>query len=415
VEPVTAALLLAVATGASEAAGGKVWERLSSLVHRWFKQGEAGADAVADDLERLRQDSIALDVAARLAKTLTDWAEADGTFRAELAAWQAIARQVYVNSVSVGDNQGMVVVINRVDHLPLTVQVPGQPVSARPAGPVTIPPPPGANDPEGCLRALGVRERDLPQAAAWLDQVAAGDRRADPPDRFWPVAVREGVAEFARHLEMFAWPQRLLTGRCYLSTDKVSRTYEVHRHDIGRADEGAAERFLQLHQYLAGQAGPRRLAFGPELLLLRQPLPADGNTWLYFTGNFTLNTGPLEEIPAAWDIIRTRSSSNLPGLASRVFGAHDFSLPGILEFSGTLGSHFVTVTVSRKHLTFGSHNAEEFGASLLGKPVTFAGFGTFEGDALQPILLRMIREVTPREAGAAGRRRHQRRSTDSSE
>jgi tetratricopeptide (TPR) repeat protein len=130
VDPVTAALLLAVATGTGESVGGKVWDGLSSLIHRWFKRGKAGEDEVIDDLERLGQDNGAAEAAARLAKALTGRADTDAAFRAELAAWQATAGQVYVQStVITGGTQGTVVTVGRVENL--TIHAPGQPAPSR--------------------------------------------------------------------------------------------------------------------------------------------------------------------------------------------------------------------------------------------------------------------------------------------
>ena len=132
VEPVTAALLLAVATGASEAVSGNAWEGLSSLVHRWYKRGEGGDGDAVDSLDRLRRDNGAADAAERLARALAERAGTNAAFRAELTAWQATAGQVYLPStVITGGSQGTVLTAGRVDNL--TIQAPGQPLPGRPA------------------------------------------------------------------------------------------------------------------------------------------------------------------------------------------------------------------------------------------------------------------------------------------
>lgn len=131
--PVTAKILLAVATGATEAAGGKAWEGLGSLVHRWFKPGKKESGEAVDDLERLRLGDGSAEAAARLAKALTNRANTDAAFRAELAAWQSTAQQVYVKSIVIaGDNYGPATVIDRVESL--TIQAPpGQRADGAPA------------------------------------------------------------------------------------------------------------------------------------------------------------------------------------------------------------------------------------------------------------------------------------------
>jgi tetratricopeptide (TPR) repeat protein len=115
--------VLAVATGATEAAGGKAWEGLSSLVRRWFKPGKKETGGAVEDLERLHLGDGSAAAAARLAKALTDRANTDAAFRAELVAWQCTAQQVYVKSIVIaGNNYGPATMIDRVESL--TIQVP---------------------------------------------------------------------------------------------------------------------------------------------------------------------------------------------------------------------------------------------------------------------------------------------------
>jgi tetratricopeptide (TPR) repeat protein len=110
-DAVTAGLLLAVATGASEAAGGIVWDALSSLVRRSFKGKKR--QAAVEHLERLQLNHGDPDAAAQLAVALTARAGQDAAFRGELESWQASALRLYPsptgNVVITGGTQGSVI------------------------------------------------------------------------------------------------------------------------------------------------------------------------------------------------------------------------------------------------------------------------------------------------------------------
>ena len=89
---------------------------------------------------------------------------------------------------------------------------------------------------------------------------------------------------FQKDLLFFIWPERLLERSFYLSISKLAWMYRAHRSELGDEEE-AADRFRILHRYLSERG---RLAFAPSLLLLKEPLPSSDDTWLYFSGEFTM-------------------------------------------------------------------------------------------------------------------------------
>ncbi|MFF9869630.1 hypothetical protein ACF1G0_30260 [Streptomyces sp. NPDC013953] len=100
-EPVSAALLLALAGGAGSAAGQQMWTGLSTLVRRPFgRGGDAGGSGESQllALEQAPDEERAQDLAA----VLTARAEADPVFAQALAAWrqETVAR---VPSTGQGD------------------------------------------------------------------------------------------------------------------------------------------------------------------------------------------------------------------------------------------------------------------------------------------------------------------------
>jgi tetratricopeptide (TPR) repeat protein len=133
-DPITAALLLAVASGGSEAVGSQVWEGLRALVHRWFRGGAAGRrpDPAARDLAALDRDRGDENAAARLADALAARAELDPDFRAQLEAWHVGAQRVYAGVIS-----GSVVQAQVIHNL--TITVPGSAADlASPADPPAL-------------------------------------------------------------------------------------------------------------------------------------------------------------------------------------------------------------------------------------------------------------------------------------
>ncbi|WP_331723287.1 hypothetical protein [Streptomyces sp. NBC_00105] len=102
-EPVSAALLLALATGAAGAAGGQSWEGLVALVRRWRGQDGpvTGVPVGATDLvpggaelTALQQQPTDQHRAQLLSIALAERAGADAGFAAALETWHRQAQQV---------------------------------------------------------------------------------------------------------------------------------------------------------------------------------------------------------------------------------------------------------------------------------------------------------------------------------
>ncbi|THA33690.1 hypothetical protein [Streptomyces sp. A1547] len=101
-EPISAALLLALATGAAGAAGGQSWEALVSLVRRWRAQGgpaegmpTGGTDLVpaGPELTALQLQPTDENRAQTLSLALAARAGADAGFAAALETWHHQAQQ----------------------------------------------------------------------------------------------------------------------------------------------------------------------------------------------------------------------------------------------------------------------------------------------------------------------------------
>jgi hypothetical protein len=249
--------------------------------------------------------------------------------------------------------------------------------------------PPRLTGLDRCLTALGVPGEELGEASRWLAQAVSGDYPREPaPDGTWPPEVRHAVAAFQRELALFVWPEQLLASSFYLSTSKLTRMYRAYRGQLAAECEHNADRFRLLHRYLSAH---QRLAFGPSMLLLGEPLPAGDDTWLYFSGDFTirLGTGLLDAVPSARQIIESGSRDRIYHLAAEVFGPPDpFFLP-LIEFEGTLGPYEVTMVVSRKYVGLESLSARALGSALTGDSIPLAGFATLSGRELQPIVCRI--------------------------
>ncbi|MFI8234925.1 hypothetical protein ACIGDI_39635 [Streptomyces sp. NPDC085900] len=151
-EPVSAALLLALATGAAGAAGGQSWQSLVTLVRRW--RGHAGPETAASgelepvpaqaELTALEGEPANEHRARLLSAALAARAGMDAGFAAALDAWHQEAQQAVASTgagnVSThisGGNQGTVVT---------TRDVAGGLHFGTPASP---PPPPGQSDGPG--------------------------------------------------------------------------------------------------------------------------------------------------------------------------------------------------------------------------------------------------------------------------
>jgi hypothetical protein len=123
-EPVSAALLLALATGAAGAAGGQSWQGLVALVRRWRGHAAPGT-AAAGALEPVPAEAELLSLergpaderrAQMLSAALAARAGMDASFAAALDTWHWQAQQAMPvtgeGSVSAhisGGNQGTVV------------------------------------------------------------------------------------------------------------------------------------------------------------------------------------------------------------------------------------------------------------------------------------------------------------------
>ena len=119
-DPVTVgAVLLAVATGVSEALGGQLWAGVVALVRRPFrgKQASGAAPAVASgegELLALQQSPGDRQKAVTLAEVLLARAETDGGFDQALRDWWAQAEPVrekvgnVTNTISGGNLYGPV-------------------------------------------------------------------------------------------------------------------------------------------------------------------------------------------------------------------------------------------------------------------------------------------------------------------
>ncbi|WAU82395.1 hypothetical protein O1Q96_23130 [Streptomyces sp. Qhu-G9] len=145
-EPVSAALLLALATGAAGAAGGQSWQGLVALVRRW--RGQESPSGVVEpvsaeaELTSLEQDPADERRAQILSVALAARAGRDAGFAAALEAWHRQAQQVVPNtgagSVSTnisGGSQGNVVTARDVTgglHFGLPASPPSPP--ERPGG-----------------------------------------------------------------------------------------------------------------------------------------------------------------------------------------------------------------------------------------------------------------------------------------
>ena len=137
-DPITVgAVLLAVATGVSEALGGQLWAGVVSLVRRPFRGKEAsGADPAAvkpgeAELLALQQSPGDRQKAVALAEVLLARAEADSGFDRALKGWWAQAEPVrekignVTNTISGGTFSGPV--LQGGDFTNLTFGVPPVP------------------------------------------------------------------------------------------------------------------------------------------------------------------------------------------------------------------------------------------------------------------------------------------------
>lgn len=94
-DPISAGLLVAVATGAAGEAGKQLWTRLTELVGRRPEREENAPLPVGSaELLSFHQDPQDLDRAGALSSALASRAENDATFRNELAQWHQQAQNL---------------------------------------------------------------------------------------------------------------------------------------------------------------------------------------------------------------------------------------------------------------------------------------------------------------------------------
>lgn len=131
-DPVSAALVLAVAGGAGGAVGDQAWRGLVALVHRSPAPGSPAPAAAVPatggaPLDRLRRRPDDAQAAAELAESLGSLAARDDAFRAALDAWRTGAERLYpgtgpgpgvtYNSVTGGTFHGPVIQAGGSVHL----------------------------------------------------------------------------------------------------------------------------------------------------------------------------------------------------------------------------------------------------------------------------------------------------------
>jgi len=229
---------------------------------------------------------------------------------------------------------------------------------------------------------------DLRHISEWLAQTVADRRSSAPlPHLGWQDELRDAVISFRRELQLFAWPERLLEDVFYLSPGKLNRMYRAHGDELAPV-EGAHGRFRVLYRYMSEEL---RLAFGPSFLLLGEPFPSDGDTWLYFTGDFalTLDQSAFKAVPELRDVLDSNDVSNYYNVVDRIFDSPDPSFLRFLSFSGSIGKQRVSMLMSRKYVRRVQSGSAKSHISLLkGEPRRLVGFGTLSGDELQPIVCR---------------------------
>lgn len=258
-----------------------------------------------------------------------------------------------------------------------------------------------------CLDALGVPSGALSRIAEAVRSEIAAELAADgqyqqsdvlPPVLADPVKAR--VDAFRRHLLSFVRPERLLADSFYLSSQKINRMFRAYGDRLradptvgASADVTPERRFLMLHEYMSAK---RRLAFAPTRILLGQEIPQDGDTWVYFTGDFELrlDDSVLDQVPEARQVIESSNVANLYNIVGRLFTSPDPFFFPIVQFDGDVGAGRTTLVASRKYIGIGSNTATGLGQALAGHAVSLAGFGTLnatgrESSELQAIVCRM--------------------------
>jgi hypothetical protein len=260
---------------------------------------------------------------------------------------------------------------------------------------------PSHEDIRRSLAALGVPADDIAAVAAWIEASVAWSVQATPakrPESPNPLVTGDpAVQGFLNDLLNFLRPQRLFTSSVYLSQSKVGRYFRAYRQamieagDWNGADKAPAEeKFLAIYRHL----GARGLAASaPILQLLGSPLPADPETMLYFTGEFTLRLEDeiLDLLPEKDETKGEKAAAGLHGGVSSIFGAADPFFYPIVRFAGYFWGREVVLALSRKYLEVDSRTYAVMGRALHGRPVAVAGFGMIdEPHELYPLVLRML-------------------------
>lgn len=141
-EPVSAALLVALAGGAGGELGRQVWAGLSTLVRRPFHRDSSGrTPAISsgeEELARLAEEPDDHHRAQALSTALAVRAAVDEDFRSLLAEWHQQAQRVptgegpVTNEISGGTQYGPVVQGRDFSRLTFTTQPPPEPSSRTP-------------------------------------------------------------------------------------------------------------------------------------------------------------------------------------------------------------------------------------------------------------------------------------------
>jgi hypothetical protein len=228
-----------------------------------------------------------------------------------------------------------------------------------------------------CLAALEVREADLPTA---VDQVARTvllrfRQEYDPGPVRPPPMLTPALRRLASDIAAYVEPERLLARPAYLSVRKVVAFYRAYQNHLPDEESSSLEqRFLALHRYFRANGG---LVFGPARPLTGPRAP-DSDTWVFFTGEFTLSRDDhaLGSIPSAREALESGNIDNLPHVITALFGAQDPFFYPYVEFRGRAGAVEAAMTVSRKYLVLNSSTVTTLADAIRGAPLTVAGFGT---------------------------------------
>ncbi|MEU5642385.1 toll/interleukin-1 receptor domain-containing protein [Streptomyces milbemycinicus] len=277
-----------------------------------------------------------------------------------------------------------------------------------------------------CLEPLGVPESDREAVTRWLLANIDGQLRREqrvprrlrgqpvtlenvedlPSHQSWRPGLDRAIRSLLAHLLSFLQPERLIASSFYVSTEKVNRLFRSYSGSLpngsgastaGPDDESLLRKFLLLHQYFNSC---ERLVFAPTQVLLGRQLPVDGDTWVYFTGEFYLgvdldNFRGNEELRP---LIEGAGSADSYNLAHRIFGSPDPFFFPVVEFTGRMESmHEAVMIASRKYINIESYSIGAFARALQRNSLPLAGFGTLHAQQpgvveIHPIAFRLTNQ-----------------------